>query len=683
MKFYSPIFRKAISRTVSIIIVVIIIVAAVGVGAAYWATSKSSTTTTTPTTTTTTPSSFTYGPKNASILIDDACQTGCTAPDSLDPGYGFFSQDDTFYTAVFQDLAVFNGTNGLVALPVESTGWTVTNSSQQWTFNIRPDVYFSNGDNVTAYTIWFTYVRELYMNAPSLVGLSNWNKITENSSDWFASTCGNFEPWGLVSAVSNVTGIQLTASNCKDLANTLNYMLSNYDPANNATQAAIIAYPDQGYSANSSSTFIIRTLQPYPDVALDLAGFSGSHTVDPAFVDAHGGVQNNTANTYLSTSCQPGTGPYMCFSVASGTSEVTLKANPHYWAKGSGPHGLKPGLPWVIAPPQIPVVEIEYGITGNPTLQYNNFGTNVAAISEVGVTQWGSMWSAFTQKDHFSFNQVVKDYGPGDFSFYLGMDSQRFPTNITDYRLAIINAMNYTELSNTEIYYNHTAYGQQVLGPGIPPYGNLYNPDNLPLQTQNINKAAQYLNEAGIANGYYAVMANGTVLGNPNGKPWPALGLFYILPLTPALETQLDIYQASLAIIGIQLNAVGYTSAVFDTLAADPATAPPLNNIGWGIDYPDPFYNQFLCFFTTDCGITTYVNNATITNLVTSASFSGNQTYRLQVDKYLYNLSISQGYYAWLPYPHLVDWVQPYLQGVYQNIYIGYFYNLMYYKTAT
>ena len=619
MKLNSLSFRKAISRTVSVAIVLIIIVAAVAAGAAYLATRPSTSTTKTTTTT----SSFTYGPKNSSVLVDDSCQTGCAAPDSLDPGYGFFAQDDTYYTAVFQDLAVMNGTDGFAALPVESTGWTVTNNSQQFTFSIRPDVYFSNGNNLTAYTIWFTYVREIYMAAPSFVAYSNWNQITMNASDWFASVCGNFAPWGLVSAVSSVTGIQLTASHCKTLANFLNNMLSNFNPGSNTTQAAIMAYPHQAYSAPSSSTYIIRTLQPYADTVIDLAGFSGTHTVDPAFVDEHGGVQNNTANTYLSTACQPGTGPYECFSVASGVSELTLKANPHYWAKGSGPNGLKPGLPWVIAPPHIPVVEIEYGITGNPTLQYNNFGTNVAALSSVGITQWNSMWSAFAQKNHFSFKQVLQDYGPGDFSFYLGMDTQRFPTNITDYRLAVINALNYTQLANTQIYFNGTAYGQLVLGPGIPPYGSLYNPDNLPLQTQNINKAAHYLDLAGKANGFFAVMTNGTVLGDANGKALPPVGLFYVLPLAPAVETELDIIQTSLATIGITMAATGYTSAVFDTLASDPTTAPPLNTIGWGVDYPDPFYNQYICFFTTSCGITAYIDNATLTKLVTSASFSG------------------------------------------------------------
>ncbi|MCL4518638.1 MAG: ABC transporter substrate-binding protein [Thaumarchaeota archaeon] len=693
--------RHAISSTATIAIVVIVIIIIV-VGA-YAALSLGGTTTTTPpttqTTTTTPPTTqttttppttqttttpgFTYGPKNSSILVDDSCQTGCAAPDSLDPQYAFFAQDDTYLSAVFQDLAVMNGTDGLTVLPVESTGWTVSSSGMNYTFNIRPNVYFSNGDNLSAYTVWFSYVREIYINAPSFIAISNWNEITENTSGWFATNCGNFDPWGLVSAVSSVEHIPLTPSNCGAITNFLNNMLSNYNPATNATQAAIVSYPHQAYVAPNSSAFQINTLRPYGQVVLDLAGFSGTHTSDPAFVDAHGGVQNNTASTYLASHCEPGTGPYMCVSVASGLSEMTLEANPHYWAAGNGPNGLKPGLPWVIQPAHIPVVEIEYGIGGNPTLQYNNFGTNVAAMSSVGISQWNSMWAAFQYKQYFSFNNVVKDYGPGDFSFYLGMNTQSFPTNMTNFRLAVVNALNYTQLADTQIYYNGTAYGSQVLGPGIPPYGALYNPDNVSLQTQNINLAAHYLDLAGKQAGFYTVMPNGTVLGDSSGKQLQPLDLYYIVPLTPSLQTELTIYQDSLAAVGIPAVPYGITSAVYDTLASDPTTAPNFNNIGWGIDYPDPFYNQYLCFFTTNCGIATYINNATLTKLVTEASFSANQSFRLQVDKYLYQVSLQQGYYAWLPYPDLVMWVQPYVQGIYNNIYVGFFYNTIYYKPVT
>ncbi len=690
MKVSNSFSRVAISKGASVGIIVILIVAA-GLGIYYYSTLPTKTTTT-PTTssssTTTSTSTLYYGPKNSSVLVDDACQVGCASPDSLDPGTAFFGQDGSYLTAVFQDLAGMNGSNGLVALPVESSGWTVGNNSQQYVFTIRPDVYFSNGDNVTAYTIWFSYVREVYMNAPSLVALSNWNEITINSGDYFSAVCGNLAPFGLIDAISSVEGWAQTSSNCGEFTTFLNSMLSNYDPATNATQRDVVSYPDQAYVANSSMSYVINTLRPYGDVVLDLAGFSGTHTVDPAFVDAHGGVQNNTNNLYLASNCEPGTGPYICASTegpAGALTEVILEANPHYWAKGSGANGLKPSLKaeWFIAPPKIPIVEIEYGIDSNPTLQYSNFGSNIAQISgftDNGISQWNSMWAAFQEKQYFTFDQIVKDYGPGDFSFYLGMDTQRFPTNNTDFRLAVVNVMNYTALAETELDFNGTSYGSQVVGPGIPPYGALYNPLNLPLQTQDINKAATYLNEAGIQDGFYTIMPNGTKLGDTSGTQLGTQDLYYIVPATPAQTLQLEIYEESLALIGINAQPVGVTSAVFDSLSANPLTAPAFNNIAWGIDYPDPFYNQYLCFYTTDCGITTYINNATLASLVTEASFSGNSTFRMQVDEYLYKLSAQEGYYVWLPYPDLVDWVQPYLQGVVQNIYVSYYYNLMYYS---
>jgi peptide/nickel transport system substrate-binding protein len=622
-----------------------------------------------------------FGPKNASVLVDESQGA---VPDSLDPGYAFFSQDGSYLTAAFQDLAVYNGTNAFVQLPVEAQSWSITNNSQEYIFHMRPDVYFNNGDNVTAYTIWFSYVRELYMNAPSLVGTSNWNLITMNvATDWFTTTCGNNEPWGLVWSVSTVTHIPLTASNCKHLSNFLNGMLSHFNP-NNATQAAVMAFQHQAYIAPNATTFIIRTLRPYAYVISDLAGFSGTHTVDPAFVDAHGGVQNNTANSYLNTNCEPSTGPYICKSVSAGLSEIVMVKNPHYWAAGNGPNGLKPGLPWVIRPGQIPVIDIKYALTG--TTLYEDFGTNVAAIGSAqpggsaGIPEWGQMWAAYQYKNWFKFNQIVRDFGPQDFSFYLGMNTQRFPTNITAFRQAVYWAMNYTALADTEIYYNGTAYGSIILGPATPQYGPLYNPNNQPLPHQDLKLAIHYLDLAGKEANFYVVLPNGTVIGNPNGKQLQPVEIVYIAPLSPTLEVQLKIYQDSLSAIGIPTVLFGETSAVYDTQATNPKTAPVFSNIGWGLDYPDPWLQQYVCFYTLNCGIASYINNATLANLVESAAFNPNPAQQLQADKELYNIEAQEAYYVWLPYPDQVFWLQPYLQGIVFNIYTSYYYNLMYYQ---
>jgi ABC-type transport system substrate-binding protein len=687
--------KRAISRGVAI--GAVIIIALLAAGAYYLATngggptgsssSSSSTGTTSHTTSTSsTPQTQTFGPKNSSLLIDESQGA---APDYLDPGSAFFAQDSSYLTAVFEDLASYNGTDAFHQLPTEASGWTVANNSQEFIFTMRPDVYFSNGDNVTAYTIWFSYVREIYINAPSLVSTSNWNLLTENvGTDWFTSTCSINEPWGLTAAVGAVDNIAIgTASSCKPLANAINSMLSNFNPSD-SKQAAIMANPHQAYSAPNASTFIIRTMNPYAFVVSNLAGFSGTHTVDPKFVDLHGGVSNNTLNTYLDSNCEPGTGPYVCTSVSgSPVNEVVLTQNTHYWAAGSGQNGLKPGLPWVTRPAQIAVIDIKYALTGTPV--YQDFGTNVAAIGpqnpagSASIPEWGQMWAAYQHKNWFKFSQINKDFGSQDFSFYLGLNSQRFPSNITAFRQAVYWAMNYTQLAQTEVSYNGTAYGVTVVGPAMPTYGNLYNPNNLPVPSQNIPLALHYIDLAGKQGHFYVVLSNGTQLGDKTAQQLPTLDLVTIAPISPSTEVQLRIYQDNLALIGVAADIRPITSAYYNTLASSPTTAPIFNNIGWGLDYPDPWLQQFVCFYTTNCGIATYINNATVANLVETASFNPDPAAQLQAVKQLYNISASEAWYIWLPFPDQTFFIEPYVQGMQYNIYVSEWYNLLYYQPVT
>jgi ABC-type transport system substrate-binding protein len=605
-------------------------------------------------------------------------------PDSLDPGYAFFGFDGTWINNVQQDLVGYNGSDAFHYLPVEASGWTVANNSQEFVFKIRPDVYFSNGRNVTAYTIWFSYVREIYTNPSSGVASSNWNLITANYNDWFSATCLNAEPWGLVNAIQSAAGI-VAGKNCKADSNYLNNMLSHFDPTN-PQQQAVMAFGHQAYVAPNATTFIIRTLSPYSLLLSDIAGFSGSHTVDPVFVDANGGVQNNTADAYYQTHPGPGTGPYVIKSVGSGLSEVIMVKSPHYWASTSTGQ-LKPGLPWTLAPAQIPVIDVKYAPPVN--VVYHDFGTNVAQLSgaavagSIGIGQWSQMYSAYNYKQYFTTSQLLYDAGPGDFANYLGMNTQAFPTNITAFRQAVYNSMNYTAFQQTQLYFNGKTYGSPMLGPAQPSMGSLYNPGNLPLPAQNIPLAIKDLQKAGMQGHFYVVLPNGTAIGDTSGNILPPVKLIYVAPLTPFQETQIEIYQASLASIGISFASQGVTSAVYSALIESANTTPPLVNIAWGLDYPDPWLQQMVCFYETTCHLPTWINNATLTNLINSASFNPSPAAQLAALKQLYIDSNAGDYYVWQPYQDNVMWVQPYVQGIYWNPYTFYYYNLIYYKPVS
>ena len=313
--------RVAVSRVVAVVAVVVIIVLA-GVGFLLISPKP-----TTPTVTSSTSSSLSgFGPSNSSVLVDD-CAGYVGTPDALDPAVGYVETDAWVFNNVFQGLVTFvgpNSTEGVVA-PALAQSYTVQNN-ENYTFNIRPGVTFSNGNPVNAAVVWFSFMRLLYMNQGIIY--INYVYLTENSAT--ISTTGFSLPWGILNAIQSATGLP-TTTNYKLAESVLNNMLSNFDP-NNATIQKIMSYPDQAYVVTGPMIFTINLIKPYSASAFlsNIAQWWGV-VLDPVYVDAHGGVQANTPNSYFNLNGAPGTGPYYIASVGTGFSTILLKANPTYW----------------------------------------------------------------------------------------------------------------------------------------------------------------------------------------------------------------------------------------------------------------------------------------------------------------------------------------------------------------
>ena len=107
-------------------------------------------------------------------------------------------------------LVQFDGPNSSegVVVPVLALNYTVSNTSQTYTFNLRPSVTFSNGDKFSAYDVWFSYVRLLYMDGVN--GPANFIYLTESLNQ--ISSTGLSLPWGLLNAIQNVTGMPVTSN---------------------------------------------------------------------------------------------------------------------------------------------------------------------------------------------------------------------------------------------------------------------------------------------------------------------------------------------------------------------------------------------------------------------------------------------------------------------------------------
>ncbi len=78
----------------------------------------------------------------------------------------------------------------------------------------------------------------------------------------------------------------------------------------------------------------------------------------------------------------------------------------------------------------------------------------------------------------------------------LSLNTQLYPTNITDVRQAIVHAINYSEISQ-QVFFGETS---PLVGPEYPVWKDFYYLGNFPAYSYNVSLAKSYLNLANISN---------------------------------------------------------------------------------------------------------------------------------------------------------------------------------------
>ncbi|MDG6988715.1 MAG: hypothetical protein JRN21_05240 [Nitrososphaerota archaeon] len=628
-----------------------------------------------------------YGPSNPNVLVDES--TG-SAPDSLDPATAFYGQDVSYLNAVFQDLVEMNGTSGTQFVPALASSYTT--GSNYTVFQIRSNVTFSDGSKLSAYDAWFSIARLLYENAPSGIAPFNWNQVLYNltagaplgSGSYSFSSCGAAFPWGARNAIAAVTGEPAnldTQASCNIAVKFFDNMLSNFDPTN-ATYDSIMSYPSQALVAYNSSTFEAKYLGALGTFAPQFwSGFTGAQIVDPAYVDAHGGVQNNTENGWFNSNGGPGTGPYMVQSVGPGLTPIVLVANPNYW--GSGDPSLK-GT--VLGQAMIP--EVVISPWSNLSQAFNDFGTNQAQLSAAPISNWGNMYNGYL-KDYFSFDQILRNLGPFDFALFLAMNSHALPLNIADFRKGVADALNYTAL-NAPNYFQGTPYGSEFLGPLVPGDGSSYNPGGLPIPAQNTTAAYDYFEAAGYQGNFYIevpttfTLSNGTSvlagssIGDSSGTLLASIPYYYVPPLQGNTYSTL---QSSLGVFGINVTAVGVNSSYYGQLMSSPSTFPNFMGFGWGADFQYPFGESVFNPLMSPSPYNGYFDNSTVQAEVNACIFPPTPTAASTCDSTLYSMAAQNQIFVWTPIPNgTYIFAQPYVKGLFNNQWVGDWYNTMYYS---
>jgi peptide/nickel transport system substrate-binding protein len=568
---------------------------------------------------------------------------------------------------VYQGLVFYNYTNVGQYAPILAVpnSWAVSPNYKNYNFSLRQDAYFMNGQPFNASAVWFSINRVMVMNQ---AGVSYYTDLLYNATT--ALTTGYVLPLGVDNALA-ANGYVLSTTNStlrqiqavKDLA----AILSDFNPSNSTIQA-IMSYPNQAVSVVNNYEVSFHLLNPYIPF-FEVLSSPASMAICPSFVDANGGVQPNLPNTYINThSCS--TGPYYVKSYTQG-EVLVLQANPNYWAAKLSASETNV----MLTPPHVPVIILEYVVEASSMIQ--GIEDNKAQLLEgapipcLSPVYLPSVESAPGVRV-VSFPSAVK------FTFLMiTLDTEKYPYNITNFRMALADAINYSEIFSSV----SGPYGVPYVGPISPglPY---YNPGNLPPYSYNPSQAISLL--AGL--GFQLSLPNGTTV-NPNGPIFaPTLTYANDDPAELKIAQEMQVMYLN---VGLDLNLDPVTDSQMYYSISLPGTNsgyPGMLLWYWFPDWPDAVYQdlftQVNVLFGGIAGDVSWFNNTSVNSLTANISFETNPSVINSTVAQVYQIVYKQVPDIWL-YAEVPYSVQAnYLNGVIYNAGIqGYYFPLMYYQT--
>jgi peptide/nickel transport system substrate-binding protein len=399
---------------------------------------------------------------NPSTIV--SVENAVGGPYSWDPQVDYDTTALEELENVFETLVTYNGSStssfipDLAAFLPSTSNGGITDNSSVYTFTLRNNQYFSNGDPVTAYDVWFSFARGLAFAGGS-----------PGTPDWIQQ---QFIVPGVQNGTATVSG-------------------------NNTWAVATSAIT---YS-NSSNTVTFHFNRPVPPtLVFQTFGYSqGGGIVDAKYACSVGAcfdesswdsymAQGNAGSYNTVMQWNPvGSGPFMIESYTPGQS-VELVANPHY--------GGVPGIPaagnkiividWVKSP-DTALLMFEDGqadsVSGLPPSDYPSLQSlqtkGFASIYNYGTF---NLWF-YVFNINVSKSLEASEVGPG-----YNEPSNYFADVPT--RLAWVNAFDYLGFVNNIL--GNAKYGatfgteyQGVIPPGMIDFTNASNLGGLPQQDLN------------------------------------------------------------------------------------------------------------------------------------------------------------------------------------------------------
>lgn len=348
-------------------------------------------------------------------------------------------------------------------------------------------------------------------------------------------------------------------------------------------------------------TVNITSSQAYPWF-LNLFQLWVTGIVDPAFVNAHGGVQANNESKYMNNH-EMGTGAYILSSYTS--SKIVLSANKNYWAGSPN------------------ITRIVYEVVSSAETQQSLLAKgSVNMAMNIPFNQVGGVAKNNTN--------VKLSVSPTSSEWYIGLNENMTPFH----NLSMRKAVNYAVNASNIVKHSTFGYGvqlQSVIAPSIEAYNKsawLQYEQNLTLANQYYQQAMPYLQNHDQGN----LSKSGVLTVN-----------FYYESNNPVDSEIATILQAQLKNVNISLNLKPTTSNVFQTDIGHGHYAMFFE--GWINLLATPDDGMFALFNGANSGLGgnyNFFNNTTVNHDLVNASTTYNKKLRDQNYTQIQNILASQ-----------------------------------------
>jgi peptide/nickel transport system substrate-binding protein len=359
---------------------------------------------------------------------------------------------------VYQPLVAVNLTAeyqyGIIQyMPGLAVNWTVSPDGQTYTFNIRPNVTFSNGDPLNSYQVWMEMYGFYYLSGNSSTWLESYGLFNMNSSNFGPATIALINQSGLINPSSQALAIMQNSS-----------------------------WPIYAPNANQIVFHLAAPFNYFPGT---LVAFEGL-IYDSQWLLDNGGFGNSTSfNSYFNQNPIPGTGPYEVTTVSE-NAYVQFTQNPKYWGDSLTPAEI--AIQPMFDPGHVKTVIVKN--VPDDLVRYTDVSTGAAQIAGITSQDWDLVQQNSNEFSYFTMPPWAA------LITAVAMNTQIFPTNNTDFRLAIVHAINYTAITN-QVFFGQSA---PMVGPEYPAWKQFYNLGNFTPYSYNITLAQSYLNKSGIIN---------------------------------------------------------------------------------------------------------------------------------------------------------------------------------------